>query len=62
MKIIKPGKQLGKEITERRFKCPICECVFSAEKDEYKVNIVNNPFYFCECPNCKNNAFEVKTR
>lgn len=62
MKIIKPGKQLDKEKTERRFRCPICECVFSAEKGEYKVNIVANPFYFCVCPNCKNNAFEVQTR
>ena len=62
MKIIKPGKQLGKETTERRFRCPICECVFDADKGEYKVNFINVPFYFCTCPNCKNNAFEVTLR
>lgn len=67
MKIIKQG--LSKEELEvklkavKRFRCATCGCVFEADKDEYKAdNDYCRCVYFCECPNCKNNAFEVTLR
>ena len=67
MKIIKQG--LSKEELEaklkavKRFQCTTCGCVFEADKDEYKADDdYCRVVYFCECPNCKNNAFEVTLR
>lgn len=64
MKIIKQGlgeeewKRKAKEI--RRFKCDRCECIFEAEKSEYKSSSqYNETYYYCECPNCRYSAYET---
>ena len=67
MKIIKQG--LSKEELEaklkpiRRFQCRICDCIFEADNNEYRSNEdFWRIIYFCECPNCKNDAFEMRMR
>ena len=68
MKIIKQGKP--KEEVDRlinatkRFECKRCDCIFEADKDEYKscefeYNRIN---YYCICPNCGIQAYEVTMR
>lgn len=67
MKIIKEGKT--KEELERilkntkRFECKTCGCIFEADDDEYKwdTDYIYSTLY-CKCPNCGQNAFEVRTR
>lgn len=67
MKIIKKGK--SKEELEailkvtKRFECKTCGCVFEADKGEYKYmddGIYSE--YYCKCPNCAKDAYEVKMR
>lgn len=37
----------------KMFKCPLCECVFEADKDEYKTDSWRNETYYdCACPFC----------
>ncbi len=66
MKVIKQGKSKEelKAILNKtkRFECPTCGCIFEADEDEYDVD---NDFYssfYCKCPNCGRNGFEVKMR
>lgn len=54
MKIIKKGidavELLRKELFKTKtFECKVCECVFEADKNEYKYV---NTAYTCICPNC----------
>lgn len=67
MKIIKQGK--SKEELEailnktKRFKCKTCGCVFEADEGEYdEEDNFYTCIYYCKCPNCGKNAFEVKMR
>lgn len=67
MKIIKEGKtkeELEKILKHtKRFECKTCGCIFEANKDEYKHEVdwvYSN--YYCKCPNCGQNAYEVRTR
>lgn len=67
MKIIKEGKtkeELEKTLKNtKRFECKTCGCVFEANDDEYKYD--QDYIYttcYCKCPNCEQNAFEVRTR
>lgn len=57
MKIIKQGKS-KEEIeavlkNEKRFQCATCDCIFSANDDEYRYD--QDYIYttcYCKCPNC----------
>lgn len=67
MKIIKQGKSKEELKTilnkTKRFECKTCGCIFEADKGEYKFEedyICST--YYCKCPNCGGNAFEVKMR
>lgn len=69
MKVIKQGKnkeELKAIFNEtKRFECMTCGCVFEADKGEYKHSSScrnEDVYYYCECPNCKKNAHEVKMR
>ena len=67
MKIIKQGKS-REEIeailkNEKQFKCATCDCIFSANNDEYKYK--HDYIYttcYCKCPNCGQNAYPLKER
>lgn len=67
MKIIKQGKSKEelKAILNKtkRFECNTCGCIFEADEVEYDEE---DDFYtchfYCKCPNCGRNAFEVKMR
>jgi Zn finger protein HypA/HybF involved in hydrogenase expression len=67
MKIIKEGKtkeELEKILKNtKRFKCKTCGCIFEANDNEY---IYEEDYIYatcyCKCPNCGQNAFEVKMR
>lgn len=65
MKIIKQGK--SKEELEKiknvvkRFKCLTCECIFEADKTEYEgEEDYIYMTYHCKCPNCGDDAFELR--
>ena len=65
MKILKQG--LPKEEVEKvtkQFTCKRCGCIFEADKDEYRIRQCdyNETEYYCICPNCGDNAFELRTR
>lgn len=67
MKIIKKGKtkeELKAILNKtKRFECKTCGCVFEANEDEYEVEeewIYST--YYCFCPNCGKESFEVKMR
>lgn len=67
MNIIKQGKskeELKAILNETKlFECKTCGCVFEADKDEYEED--QWPYtveYYCKCPNCQQNAFEVRMR
>lgn len=65
MKIIKQGKSKAeiKKIKNivKRFKCLTCECVFEADNNEYKSSQVYTYVpYYCKCPNCGDDAFELE--
>ncbi len=67
MKIIKEGKtkeELEKILKNtKRFECRTCGCIFEADDDEYEFEEDRiRTTYYCSCPNCKQRAFEVKTR
>ena len=67
MKIIKKGlskEQVEKKLKQtKRFSCGFCECVFEADKNEYKSEEVQfNMYYYCICPNCSEKAYEVRIR
>ena len=55
MKILKQGRKVKKYL---RFTCKNCDCVFLAEKNEYKFegryyhNDRYSDRYSCTCPNC----------
>lgn len=67
MNIIKQGKSKEelKSILNKtkRFECKTCGCIFEADEGEY---IEEDDFYtcvyYCKCPNCEQNAFEVRMR
>jgi rubredoxin len=67
MKIIKEGKtkeELEKILKNtKRFECKTCGCIFEANDGEYKwdTDWVYTTRY-CKCPNCGQNAYEVRTR
>lgn len=57
MKIIKEGN-LNKFMRVKRFVCGYCDCIFTANKDEYTVGSqYNEEYYYCKCPCCGNNAY-----
>ena len=61
MKIIKQGNP---EIINKpkKFHCSRCDCVFEADKSEYKAgNQYNDIYFYAECPCCKANANEEVT-
>ena len=65
MKIIKQGK--SKEELKaifnkiKRFECKTCGCIFEADEDEYECEEeYTYSTYYCKCPNCTKEAFEVK--
>lgn len=65
MKIIKQGK--SKAEVERmikatkRFECDLCGCIFEADKTEYETEEdYIYMTYHCKCPNCGDNAFELR--
>lgn len=67
MKIIVQGKtkeELKAVLNAtRRFECKTCGCIFEADKGEYnKEDCFYSVTYYCKCPNCDRNAFEVKMR
>lgn len=67
MKIIKQGMSKA-EIEKiknivKRFKCRTCECIFEADKTEYESEEEYTYMrYYCKCPNCGDNAFELRMR
>lgn len=65
MKIIKQGMTKAEiEKTKniiKRFKCRTCECIFEADKTEYESEVISMTYY-CKCPNCGDNAFELRMR
>ena len=57
MKIIKEGN-LNQLMKVKRFECQYCNCIFEANKDEYKTGTqYNDRYYYCECPYCKNKVY-----
>lgn len=68
MKIVKQGMSKAKiekiKNIVKRFKCRTCECIFEADKDEYSIRQCdyNETEYYCICPNCGDNAFELRMR
>ena len=57
MKIIKEGN-LNKLMKVKRFVCKYCDCIFTANKDEYTTDSqYNEQYYYCKCPCCSNNAY-----
>ena len=57
MKIIKQGN-LDKLMKVKRFVCSYCDCIFTANKDEYTIGSqYNEEYYYCKCPCCGNNAY-----
>lgn len=45
----------------RRFTCSACGCMFKADKTEYKSSQqYNETYYYCQCPECGNTAYENK--
>lgn len=60
MKIIQDGNpDKLKEIV--RFTCKKCDCIFEAEKGEYKTDSqYNETYYICECPFCHNSCSSNK--
>lgn len=67
MKIIKEGKSKEelKAILNKtkRFECKTCGCVFEADEEEYdEEDNFYTCIYYCKCPNCGRNGFEVKMR
>lgn len=67
MKIIKQGMSKA-EIEKvknavKRFECRTCKCVFEADKTEYESEEgYMYMTYYCKCPNCGDNAFELRMR
>ena len=67
MKIIKQGMSKA-EIEKiknivKRFKCGTCGCIFEADKTEYESEEeYRYTTYYCKCPNCGDNAFELRMR
>lgn len=67
MRIIKQGmtkaeiEKIKKVV--KRFKCRTCECIFEADKTEYESEEEYTYItYYCKCPNCEDNAFELRMR
>lgn len=57
MKIIKEGN-LNKLMRVKRFVCSHCDCIFTANKDEYIAGSqYNEEYYYCKCPCCGYNAY-----
>ena len=57
MKIIKEGN-LNKLMRVKRFKCDYCDCIFTADKNEYIIDSqYNEEYYYCICPCCDNRAY-----
>lgn len=57
MKIIKEGN-LNKLMRVKRFKCDYCDCIFTADKNEYIIDSqYNEEYYYCTCPCCNNRAY-----
>lgn len=51
-----------KILETRYFLCPICRCLWKANKDEYEVDTQYNDLYYtCKCPfeNCKGMGKEI---
>ena len=40
------------------FKCGNCGCKFNADEDEYEYAGRYEDYYYCECPECLNKAYE----
>lgn len=57
MKIIKEGN-LDKLMKVKRFECDECDCIFTANKNEYVIDYqYNEAYYYCDCPCCGNRVY-----
>lgn len=61
MEIIEHGRPVSECFKETKlFKCSYCGCKFEANEDEYKyVTQYNEIYYYCQCPECSQNADET---
>lgn len=64
MKILQPGKSkeelAAKLKATKTFRCTTCECVFTADNDEYREETdYQYTTYHCTCPNCCRRAYEI---
>lgn len=61
MIILRKG-DIEKILESKYFLCPICGCLWKANKDEYEVDTQYNELYYtCKCPfeNCKGIGKEI---
>lgn len=65
MKIIKEGNKeiaMAKRAKLVEFSCPLCGCVWQANKDEYEdgSNQYDGAIFYCDCPTCGENIYSSK--
>lgn len=63
MKIIQHGRISSYFSPVKRFKCNTCGCVFEADRGEYVTGSqYNEPYCYCQCPDCGRQANSVTIR
>ena len=61
METLREGNR-EKLLLYKYFKCPKCDWIGKADKNEYKgVTQYNETHYTVQCPCCKNTAFEISS-